>query len=370
MQTPFIVKSNLTDVEIENFNKRFSISNGFDCSIRENVWRRHQVKENQQFSRWQSEKDTRRRLIHFRDKYAIINNDFCLTESYLFVNMQLPNKEISDYEKLFSQLNATVQVFDNHPEDLLQNRYCAKGYSNVDITISNKEQDVEIKNKPWQIFKTGIRQKANRGNPTIIFKHQLRNFFPAHIEMGCGPSIEAGVPPLNYFHKLFCLTNKNFFVFKKEDDNLIESLIDQDAWLKKTTYMQSCCLTASPTKFYNQLANMVRSGEIIEPIFNNNFDGIIKTLDINELCLRQFDSTGIYPEYEFSKDAKSLIVIGSHADRRGCQASARKQGLKIVYVDPEGYETNQQFVEYPLEAPQTEDFVLRLNARDVWNKLC
>ena len=87
MQTPFVVKPNLSSQELQNFTQRFSISNGNDCSIRENVWRRHQCPENAEHSGWQDNNDQRRIIIHFRDKYAIIDGDFCLVEYYLLIHL-------------------------------------------------------------------------------------------------------------------------------------------------------------------------------------------------------------------------------------------------------------------------------------------
>jgi hypothetical protein len=50
---------------------------------------------------------------------------------------------------------------------------------------------------------------------------------------------------------------------------------------------------------------------------------------------------------------------------RGCQRSARKTGLKIIYIDPEGYMDGDNFISYPLESPQDDDLVIRLKADDI-----
>lgn len=352
MQFPFVVKKDLTLAETDNFKKRFGISNGHDCSIRENIWRRHQTEENKEVSGWSNVNDQRRRLIHFRDKYGIIGNNFCLIETYLYVNMFLPKNEIEEYLPTLKKISNSVLELDGN---------------NLNLTISNLDHiDEEIKNKPWKVFSTGIRKRIPKGQPTYINKEQLKHFFPAHVELGCGPSIEAGIPPLNYFHNLFSLSHNGKFVFDFENDNFIRRLLNLENWYEKTTKMQLACLQAPVTKFYKGIKKLIEDKKVIEPIFNNNFDGLVKSLDVQELCLRQFDKTGVYPEYDFSKEAKSLIVIGSHADRRYCQASARKKGLKILFIDPEGYYKDNEFVSYPLESPQSEDFILKLTANDIF----
>jgi len=360
MQIPFIVKKNLTDLEIKNFDNRFRTSNDFDCSIRENVWRRHQTEENKSLSGWNKVDDCRRRLIHFRDKYDVIDNNFCLIDAYIYINLTLPFDEILSVVKLLeTNVEVEMNIHDVHPEDVSANRKYPSDYKSLDITLCNISHPIEVKKRPWEIFKTGIRQKLSKGNPIRIKKSELNNFFPAHIELGCGPSIEAGIPPLNYIHDLFAIKKNGFFNFELGINHLWSN-----EWFSKTTFMQKCCLCANPTNFYFDLKKLIKKGDVIEPIFNNNFDGLSKSLGINELCLRQFDSTGVYPNYDFDNQAKSLIVIGSHADRRGCQASARKKGLKILYIDPEGYFNGNQFTPYPLESPQTDEFVLNLASKD------
>jgi hypothetical protein len=361
MQTPFVVKKNLTDLEIENFQNRFGTLNGFDCSVRENVWRRHQVEDNKELSGWKGESDCRRRLVHFRDKYDIIDNDFCLVETYIYINLTLPTEEISAAIDFYEKIkDVEIQIYDVHPEDVAANRE-HKGYKSIDATLCSEPQPIEVKKRPWNIFKTGIRKQIPKGNPTRINKSELVDFLPAHIELGCGPSTEAGIPALNYFHDLFSINKNSFFVF----DANINSLWSNE-WFNKTTFMQKCCLCAKPTSFYFKVRELIDSGDIIQPIFNNNFDGLSKSLGIDELCLRKFDFTGLYPDYDFDDCAKSLIVVGSHADRRGCQAAARKKGLKILYIDPEGYSNGNNFVSYPLESPQTNEFVLNVEAKDAF----
>ena len=80
--------------------------------------------------------------------------------------------------------------------------------------------------------------------------------------------------------------------------------------------------------------------------------------------MRQFDKDWVYPEVKFHPAAKSLLVIGSHADRRGTVGCARRAGLRVIHVDPEGYGTETGFVPYPIEAPTDEDFIIRKGATE------
>lgn len=349
-----MIKENISEQEVINFNTRFGISHGFDCSVRENVWRRHQTEENAELSGWQNSCDRRIRLVHFRDKYAIVDNNFCLIDNYLYIHLSLPDHECKKYLDILKQ---TKTRYTTTPDG---------NYVKLDIYYGS-EQPEQILRKPWEIFKTGIRQKMRAGCPTRILPEDLKDFFPAHLELGCGPSIEAGIPPLNYFHDIFSISKDGKFVFREEDDKLVRALLNPYDWYEKTTYMQKRCLEANPTPFYHRIKSLLDSGDIIGPVFNNNFDGLIKSVGVEEICLRKWDETGLYPKYPFSKNAKSLIVVGSHADRRECQKHARDAGLKIVYIDPEGYNKDGTFMPYPLEAPQDQDFVINLSAKEAFN---
>lgn len=87
------------------------------------------------------------------------------------------------------------------------------------------------------------------------------------------------------------------------------------------------------------------------------------------MYVRRYDETHVIPKIDFHPQAKSLFVIGSHADRRRIQHAARERGLLIVYVDPEGYRIGDQFNNYPLESPRDEDILFRVTADEFANKI-
>jgi hypothetical protein len=72
----------------------------------------------------------------------------------------------------------------------------------------------------------------------------------------------------------------------------------------------------------------------------------------------------IIPDVPLLPGARALLVVGSHADRRAVQARARAAGKKIFYLDPEGFHANGMFMPYPLESPQTGDWVCRRTAAE------
>lgn len=361
---PLLVQSNLTEKQKINFHQRFGTSEEWDRSLRENVWRRHQAPENQELSDWRSG-EHRRRLVHFRDKYGLVNGDFCLVESYLFLSIKAPQEEIESYKRRIHGRNLCglkLEVNEQkiHEADVKAGRETPQHYSNLDVRLYSHQYSNETAIKPWRILKTGIRQKIPRGNPTSI--SSLEPFFPAQVELGCGPSIETGIPPLNFFHKLFSLHKNGKFVLKAEDDDFLSVFDDPIQWYQKAIEIHQKTLVAEPSSFYFKLKELHDQGKIVGPIINNNFDGLPLSVGLEELPLRKYDDEGLYPPIKFHPEAKSLLVIGAHADRRKCQHHARNAGLKIVYIDPEGYDQNGVFVSYPLESPQNEDYVMNIKA--------
>ncbi|MFF7130438.1 hypothetical protein [Streptomyces sp. NPDC008240] len=69
-------------------------------------------------------------------------------------------------------------------------------------------------------------------------------------------------------------------------------------------------------------------------------------------------------------EARSLLVVGLHADQRAVQARARAKGMRISYVDPEGLMENDVFKEYPIEGAREGNTVVRTAAVPALGSLC
>lgn len=95
-------------------------------------------------------------------------------------------------------------------------------------------------------------------------------------------------------------------------------------------------------------------------VFNNNFDRLVKRFNIPEKILRIYDKGTYLPKVEFDKNAKSLICIGTHADRRQVQRQARQEGKQIIFIDPEGFYGENGFEPYLIEGPKTGDIILKM----------
>jgi hypothetical protein len=216
MLFPFVVKKNLTTDLKNNFHIRFC----GDRAVRSNCWRRHQSEDNKELSSWGTDGINRRRIVYFKDKYDLINDDFVLNESLIYIHYKAPITEINDFVDSLNNLNKSwvnvpnqvsncyrqndlwceVHVADKHVFEDEQ----TPGYRNLDFWFYNRGNESFDREIPWRIFKTGIRKVAKSGTPT--YDTDLNKYFPAQVMLGCGPSIEAGIPPLNHLHKIYHLS--------------------------------------------------------------------------------------------------------------------------------------------------------------------
>ena len=370
--------------KIEIFNNNYAKNDTF---IFEGVWFRSQNEINKESSLWKDENSNRRRTVHFKHSFKVVDEYLIMDASYLYLSVRLENIEYDKYiNKIREALNKNkyvlkddiytkedlkikIEEFEHHPKEKM-----IPGYKTVDITIySNGVNDLEANyEQVWNLQVKGIREKDKRGNPKYIKDvNELREYLPAQIELGCGPSIEAGINPLYHLHEIYKVQrhSDSRFYFA-EDDDLVLQVIEKDCdkYMEFSEIIRNC-LNASPTKFHYAVKKMYEKGLFVGTLFNNNFDHLSSVLGIDEKTLRVYRIDDYFPKVDFDERAKSLICIGSHADRRFIQKQARKKGLKIIYVDPEGFETENGFEEYLIEGASDNDLVLRLKGLEFAQEL-
>ena len=217
------------------------------------------------------------------------------------------------------------------------------------------------------------------GRPRYIEPEEIAPYLPAQVELGCGPSTEAGVPHLSTLHQIYSVSKSDFsFVFKAADDTVPNVFAEPEKMYRRMTEIYRSCVVAEPTFFYCALKELWERQYFVGPIITNNFDCLCTAVGLREMSLRRYDTEAYFPFYrtcndreiEFDPAAKSLLVIGVHADRRLAQLCARKRGLKVIYIDPERYfAPDGSKINYPVESPQDGDLFIRMSAGDAMPRI-
>ena len=400
--------SNLSEAEVGHWRSLYSTSfsklHG-DHVMEEGLWRRTQNEKNRHESGWQSDTDMRRRILHYQHTFSLVEESgdtvsLALTDVYLWWHVCLPQREVSLHEheiRAGLQCGGWNEVPSCHSETLFcngdihfkikrlrpsenkrdteQHRIFPDAYEILEVTVSSSENEKseEFLRKPWDVLATGIRKKGTRGNPRINEWNALEKLFPAQVEVGCGTSVEAGVPPLHFLHDVYGVTDKQtgMFVLYPHQDSLVRSIAEHPhESMSRFSEMHRRCFLARPTRCHILLKQLHQSGHIVGPIITNNFDGLLRGVELPELFVRRYEETHIVPTIQFHPSAKSLLVIGCHADRRKIQAAARQSGLLVAHIDTEGFKRDDGgFTPYPLESPQNADYLFRMTATEAVEKI-
>lgn len=402
MKFPFVVIPELTDQQLSRYHQHVnSAESGWHRKWTESIWRRHQHPSNARLSGWSSEQDCKRRLIHFFDEYDVVGRSFVLKNAYLWINWTLPASDIEEYRVAIARgladggwsrieaqssagsdravyqrgdLNVTVTGFVTHPEDEKRGVRQPAHYRNLDFRLQNRSYALpaDWSERPWRVFhEVGLRKILARGTPRQVEPEALIDYLPAQLELGCGPSIEAGIPHLSNLHRIYGVSLPNYgFIYRAAQDGALEVLSAPEAKYSEMTDIYRACLIAGSTDFYRAIADLRRRGLLVGPVITNNFDCQCADLGFPEISLRNYDWGPYYPHIDYDPRARSLLVVGVHADRRLVQMRARDRGLKVIFIDPESYVApDGSQISYPVEAPQDDDLFVRMTASAALTRL-
>lgn len=369
----------LTNDEVNIFNKYFATKGEF---VFEGIWFRSQEEVNKNVSGYIDNTTRNRRTIHYNHVFYVKDNYLMVKSSYIYLSIRLNNNEYDKYLNdiintlennnyiknnniyIKDNLNIMINKYDKHPYDEI-----IDNYKTVDIVVKsdNLNNTDKLFNQVWNLQVKGIRERDTRGNPKYINDfNELKEYFPMAVELGCGPSIEAGVMPLYKLHEIYKVQRHSDGKFYfGTSDTLIKQIIEKDnVKFDKFYEIIAECIKAKPTNFHYNLKKMYDKKLFTMNLFNNNFDRLCKRIGINENILRVYKIENYFPKVIFDKDVKALLCIGTHADRRFIQRQARNQGLKIIYVDPEGFNTDNEFFKYEIEGAKDEDYILKMTASE------
>ena len=393
MKFPFVVLPDLTDRELQRYHGHIdSNASGWHRRFTESIWRRHQHPSNARLSGWKHEGDKKRRLLHFYDEYGLEGRAFVLRHAYLHLNLTLPEESIEEYRAAIAEglrqgawrseasyrgaerwrhgdLIALLRHTELQPHDQKRGLSIPRDYRNLDLTLKSDGHQLPDgwEERPWKVFfNVGLRKVLSRGQPLLIDARDIAAHLPAQLELGCGPSIEAGIPHLSTLHRIYGVSKADYgFVFRAGADGLLEVFRDPEAKYREMTDIYRSCLVAQATPFYQHMLDLWQRGHLVGPVITNNFDCQCADLGLPEISLRRYDWEPYYPRIDYNPRARSLLVVGVHADRRLVQMRARERGLRVIFIDLESYVApDGRAISYPVEAPQSEDLFVLASAHD------
>ena len=281
MKFPFVVIPELTDRQVERYHRHInSDASGWHRKWTESIWRRHQHRSIARLSGWTSDGDRQRRLIHFYDEYDVQDRSFILENAYLWVNWTLPEGPIEAYRTSIADgllrggwtrsasskrdgiegeewrrdsLIARLEYCRVHREDHKRGAAPPPQYRNLDLTVITDGYRLPRgwAERPWRVFyDVGLRRVLPRGQPQVIEPEEIADYLPAQLELGCGPSIEAGIPHLSNLHRIYGVSHSDYrFVYRAEHDAVIELLASPETKYREMTDMYRACMIAGETDF-------------------------------------------------------------------------------------------------------------------------
>jgi hypothetical protein len=377
----------------DRWDKHFGGAHDRERYVEEGIWRRTQDTSNVEQSNWRPGDDGRRRIVHYRYRYDVVGDTIAMVEFYLYNCVTYPADEIGTYLGqigswltaggwravenevwIRGDLRCTVEHLEVHPEDVLANRPTPEGFASLEVCVRSHNCDlpVEVRRRPWEVLAGGIRKKDRRGAPEIVdCLSGLADYLPFQVEVGCGVSVEAGIPPLHRLHEIYRVTKrhdnrpgaKDSFILDAASDPLVREVLT--SCVEKFVdfvEMFRTCFVAEPTPALDALRTLAERGFLVGPVITNNFDVLAARAGLAECFVRRYDQ--IVPDVPFYPEARALLVVGNHADRRKVQARARERGMKIFFLDPEGFWVDGTFSPYPLESALDGDILCQKEAAE------
>lgn len=366
MKLPLVLEPSLGPEEVRNFHSRI-----VPHSPNETIWGRHQLSQNRQLSKWRSSGDRRKRSLHVVDEFTLVGTAFCLKSCYLAFSICNTRDRVEEYRQAFEEAQLVGGWHNGERGDLRVDCACRavdEEYWSFAATVCSRDFPVTpaLMERPERVFQFGVRKPKPRGKPEYVSPADLLRWLPCQLMVGSGPSLEAGVSPLHSLHEIYGVCKHDYeFIFDAAEDGVVGFLARPEEKYREALQIYIRILKAPLTEFHRVVARMAQQGLVIPPVISTNFDALVASAGVREESVRSFAPERVYPQVSFAAGIRSLWVVGYHADRRFILEQARARGLKVVFIDPEHYAGE----DYPLEAPQDGDLILRASATEAFRRL-
>ena len=274
MLSPLVLLENPSEAALNRWVSSFGYLGDRNKKFAEGLWRRNQTYSNSFSSGWQSIKDARRKVVHYFYEFGIEDGNFVLSNVYLWILYTFPKNELKEFIgriknelkhfnwKPFGPmqfkkgvLEISVKKMDAHEKDICAGRIFPSNYASAEITVKTSNFDVyqDCTENPWDVLNSGFRRQDSRSNDVkkITNIEDISSYLPAQIELGCGPSIEAGIAPLKKLHEIYSISNTKTkkFLLNLKKDILLDSIISHpEKFFKKACSIYCQIFGSSPNR--------------------------------------------------------------------------------------------------------------------------
>jgi NAD-dependent SIR2 family protein deacetylase len=278
---------------------------------------------------WKRDVGKQKRLVYFSGNMRLSGRTVYLDRLFLYYRSVITSANIagvtdslSKASEVFNEISLDAKVIRKETSESNSIEFYAGSPTRNDLDRSRR---LKLRRPRLYIPSPSFPQES--------LPAQAAQLFPADLYVGSGLSYEAGLPTLCDMHEIFGVDSHNNDGFTVgEDDPLPLALAEEGlSRIKKFCSVHTKTLLAEPTEAMRKISALQRCGKV-RNIFTDNVDNLLSKA---EAQFERVRGSGVFNErYEAEFGSDTLIVVGVAADRRQIIRQARKNGLKIVVVNP------------------------------------
>lgn len=270
------------------------------------------------------------RTVYFSADLGLEDSALSIARVYFFLDTRAKDEEIEYLAEAVGE-SRELNGYSMQATGWRERRH--PGYSRLRIEMG----------KPTDYDRATIKRRL-RGKPRLSLEpprlipeskdYDIAEHAPFALCAGSGLSHESGLPLLGSIHNMFEVDSAETgeLIFGAEDGLPARIVTDPEGEFRKFCQFTVDAVRAQPSEPHRLLAQLYRRG-LVRQVFTDNMDDLFAKVDVPYTQTR----LSIFPDRyqaEFDPSVNALLVSGVAVDRRDVIKQARRQGLKIIAVNP------------------------------------
>ena len=246
----------------------------------------------------------------------------------------------------------------------------ASGYRNLEVVVVTDGYDVQVAGRIVPGGFLGRRTAGRSFRAASADRDRLRSraALAFQLDSAVAPPSRRAFPPVNPSPHLR-LSHANYgFVFRAAADDLLALFRDPETNTGDDRHLPGVPARRGDA-FLPAHRDLWDRGLLVGSGHHHNFDCQCADLGLRRSRLRRYDWRAILSQIEHDERARSLLMIGVHADRRLVQMRARRRGLKVLFIDPETYGDRRPGDQISGRGAPVRDLFVRATAHDAFTEL-